>query len=242
MPLHSQQIDIIAANTNTEEPLVQQLKAVDKAVDALLEECLCLAPRRTQLADEEDNTDAVLPIHNTDKRTEIGDPLCDDFACESDDDSIVKKILVDACQLDLLGVQCLVISDLKVMILSEPHILATSSQLIKPGQFFSAVAEVLAIGRTYYKLHDGGFVPPFSWKSELKRVVEVVNNYVPLGKELEFRVIQMIPLAQLNTMLQQIRLQPTGEYEQPAHAALRLIAGKTAHEACCPRAISEEAS
>ena len=51
MPLHSQRIDIIAASTNTDEPLVQQLKAVDKAVDALLEECLGLAPRRTQLAD-----------------------------------------------------------------------------------------------------------------------------------------------------------------------------------------------
>ena len=150
MPLHSQRLDIIAATT-TDEPLLQQLKAVDKAVDALLEECLCQTPRRTQLADEEDiDTGAVLPIHKVARGNEIGDPLCDDYACDSDDDCSVGNVLVDAHQLDELGFQCKVISDLKLMIVSEPDILATSSHFIKPGQFFPAVAEVLAIRRTHY--------------------------------------------------------------------------------------------
>ena len=74
-------------------------------------------------------------------------------------------------------------------------------------------------------------MPQFSRKSESKLVVEVVYNYVPQGREVEFRALQKIPSARLSTMLGQIRLQPVGEYEQPGHAALRLLVAMSAHEA-----------
>ena len=117
---------------------------------------------------------------NAARKHEVGDQLRDDNTCTSDDDDMsVDNIVVDACQLVELGIQCKVISDLKVMILSEPDILATTRHFIQPGKFFSAVTEVQTKELTYYQLHEGGFVPQFSRKSESKLVAEVVYNYVP---------------------------------------------------------------
>jgi len=73
---------------------------------------------------------------NADRKHEVGDQLRDDDTCTSDDDRSVENIVVDACQLVELGIQCKVISDLKVMILSQPDILATSRHFIQPGKLF----------------------------------------------------------------------------------------------------------
>ena len=52
MPLPCQRSIDISTASNIDEPLAQQLKAVDGAVDVLLEECLCQAPCEQKLLEK----------------------------------------------------------------------------------------------------------------------------------------------------------------------------------------------
>jgi hypothetical protein len=125
---------------------------------------------------------------------------------------------------DRTDIHCRIISNMKVMVLSSPNVAAVTSTYIRPGHYFSAVAQHSCMGRTFFELPDQcGFVPLHSRKDVTKQVVQHSCSSVPDGKQVVYKTLQKVPLEQLNPMLRNIRQPELFEHELKKHAALRLL-------------------